>query len=242
MTGNDLFVSDLHLRADRADHRAALGRFLQREARRAARLFILGDLFHVWIGRKHLAEPFVAEVVEGLRQLTASGVDVHFIAGNRDFYGLKHLAARTGMTAHRKGFSVESQGRSVWVCHGHELYVHDRRTHMAQAVTHSRPVEWLFQTLPRPLAMFLAHGYQTHSGRVVAQKTPRMLSIDDEGVLRLFAAGHEAIVCGHTHRLAHVVYRWDGRRGHLYNLGSWDEGPHFLRHAPDGWHFHRLST
>jgi UDP-2,3-diacylglucosamine hydrolase len=242
VTRPDLFISDLHLDAGADPRRAALVRFLDRHGSRAGRLFVLGDLFNVWIGRKQLGQKDVAEVTAAIRRLTASGVEVYFVAGNRDFYGLRHLARATGMTTHPRGFATESFGQRVWVCHGHDLFVHDRRTHMAQRVTHSWPVEWLFQGLPAPLAMFMARGYKNHSLRVVRHKSRRMLSIGDEAVLGIFEAGYRSIVCGHTHRLAHTIYRWPGGEGHLWNLGAWDQGPHFLRRDRDGWHFHHLES
>jgi UDP-2,3-diacylglucosamine hydrolase len=238
----DLFVSDVHLSHRSADRQRALLVFLRRHGRGAARVFILGDLFNAWIGRKQLAEPYVGEICDAVGELTASGVEVHFVAGNRDFYGLAAIAERTGMVTHKHGFATESFGSHIWVCHGHRLYVHDRRTHLAQRITHSRPIEWLFQMLPAGLATFLARGYENHSSRAVAYKSPRMLSIDDAALVETFEAGHEAVVCGHTHQLAHVTYRWPGGEGHLWNLGSWEQQPHFLRHGPDGWHFHTLST
>jgi UDP-2,3-diacylglucosamine hydrolase len=242
---DDLFISDLHLGERTAARQQALERYLRRHARAAARMFNHGDLFTAWIGRNQLRHDYVRRLAEALRACAAGGgPEIHFIAGNRDFYGLRALSRRTGMVTHKRGFAVEAFGRTAWLCHGHELYTHDRRTHTAQAITHSWPVELLFQSLPQRLATFLAEGYQSHSGRAVRYKTARMLTIDDATVCRLFAAGHTDVVCGHTHRLAHTAYRWDGGEGHLWNLGSWDgePGPHFLRHGADGWHFHRLEA
>ena len=238
----DMFISDVHLDEGTVRRARTLLAFFERHASRAARLFILGDLFNVWIGRKQMVAPYVREITGALRRLVSTGVEVHFVAGNRDFYGLDLLGQAAGLVVHKTGFAVDSLGVRTWVCHGHCLYRHDRRTHRAQAVTHSRPVEWLFQNaLPAKLAMYLARGYNAHSQRVVRHKSRRMLSISDEALAELLAEGYEAIVCGHTHRLARLVCRAGGREGHLYNLGAWDDFPHFLRHGPDGWHFHRLA-
>jgi len=242
VTDNDLFISDLHLDRTTARRRAALVRFLERHGRGARRLFILGDLFNAWIGRKQLDEPDVVAVTEALRRAAEAGTELHFVAGNRDFYALEALGRQASMTTHAHGFAVESFGQRVWVCHGHELYRHDNRTRQAQSITHARPVEWVFGRLPKPLAMFLANGYTSHSKRVVRHKSRRMLTIPDESLSDRFAAGCDAIVCGHTHRLGHTVCRREGVVvGHLYNLGAWDDRPHFLRHGPDGWHFHTLD-
>ena len=45
-----LFISDLHLDGARPDITAQFLDFLDREARRAQALYILGDLFEAWIG------------------------------------------------------------------------------------------------------------------------------------------------------------------------------------------------
>ena len=45
-----LFISDLHLEADRPDIGEQFLHFLSAEAREAEALYILGDLFEVWLG------------------------------------------------------------------------------------------------------------------------------------------------------------------------------------------------
>ena len=45
-----LFISDIHLCAQRPDMTAALVRFLERDAPKADALYVLGDLFEFWIG------------------------------------------------------------------------------------------------------------------------------------------------------------------------------------------------
>lgn len=45
-----LFVSDLHLEAERPDITRAFLHFLEQRASQAEALYILGDFFEVWIG------------------------------------------------------------------------------------------------------------------------------------------------------------------------------------------------
>ena len=44
------FISDLHLSADRDDINQCLFQFLSEQAHQADALYVLGDLFEVWIG------------------------------------------------------------------------------------------------------------------------------------------------------------------------------------------------
>ncbi|PXC07661.1 UDP-2,3-diacylglucosamine diphosphatase, partial [Pseudomonas aeruginosa] len=45
-----LFISDLHLEAERPDITRAFLSFLDERARRAEALYILGEFFEAWIG------------------------------------------------------------------------------------------------------------------------------------------------------------------------------------------------
>lgn len=239
--GNDLFVSDVHLDEATAARQRVLERFLEVHARRGRRLFILGDLFNAWYGRKQLDVDYVRRLTDALASTAAAGVEVHFLAGNRDFYCLEELGRAASMTAHSHGLTIESFGQRVYLSHGHRLYSADHRSRGAHSITHSPLVEAIFQRLPAGLARFLAQGYQRHSKRVVHHKSKRMLSMNDEALLSILMQGHDAMVCGHAHRISHTIYRRINRSWDVLGLGCWDEHPHFLRRGPDGWHFHLLQ-
>ena len=71
-------------------------RFLKNEAHQAQALYILGDLFEFWIGDDDPAEG-LGEVISALQELTAQGVSVKFLHGNRDFLLGADFARRTGI-------------------------------------------------------------------------------------------------------------------------------------------------
>ena len=53
-----LFVSDVHLHAERPEMAAAFLEFLDGAAREAASLYILGDLFDIWLGDDDDTPPY----------------------------------------------------------------------------------------------------------------------------------------------------------------------------------------
>ena len=91
-----LFISDLHLDGTRPEITAQFLDFLDREARRAEALYILGDLFEAWVGDDDPSEAG-AFVAEKLSALAKTGVPVSFIRGNRDFLLRVGYAARASM-------------------------------------------------------------------------------------------------------------------------------------------------
>src|SRR5690348_991923 len=112
-----LFISDLHLDPERPAITELFGRFLDREARGADALYILGDLFEAWVGDDDpsTAGAFVAG---RLHALADSGVPVHFIRGNRDFLLGEDFARRSGMTILPDPAVVMLHGEPTLILHG----------------------------------------------------------------------------------------------------------------------------
>jgi hypothetical protein len=75
-----LFISDLHLDAERPAITELFGRFVDEEARGADALYILGDLFEAWVGDDDPSEAG-AFVAAKLSALAKAGVPVSFIRG-----------------------------------------------------------------------------------------------------------------------------------------------------------------
>src|SRR5688500_2456343 len=92
-----LLISDLHLHAERPDLTQAFLVFLANRARHANALYILGDLFNVWIGDDD--DALLCRTVSGaLRQVADNGTAVYLLHGNRDFLIGAAYATECGAT------------------------------------------------------------------------------------------------------------------------------------------------
>ena len=119
-----LFISDLHLDGTRPDISAQFLDFLQREARHAQALYILGDLFEAWIGDDD-PDPDKRRVIAGLRAVRDAGVPTFLIHGNRDFLIGKRFCRETGMELLEDGTVIDLYGRRVLLMHGDLLCIDD---------------------------------------------------------------------------------------------------------------------
>jgi len=84
-----LFISDLHLTADRPAMIELFSQFINQRAIHAKALYILGDFFEYWLGDDDPAEG-LDDVFSAFDTLNAHNIPVFFIHGNRDF--LAHTA------------------------------------------------------------------------------------------------------------------------------------------------------
>lgn len=237
-----LFVSDLHLDPERPEITALFGRFLDREARDADALYILGDLFEAWVGDDDPSDAG-AFVAERLRALVDAGVPAYFIRGNRDFLLGQAYAARCGMTLLDDPTVVDLYGTPTLLLHGDLLCTDDAAYQQFRAQT--RNPQWQAQFLAQPLAARLAFAAQARAasqaryGELVAQGMAETIgdvaaaSVQD-GFARF---GVNRMIHGHTHRPA--IHDEGAGRTRIV-LGDWYEQGSVLRVTADGCDLARL--
>ncbi|MGS0727865.1 UDP-2,3-diacylglucosamine diphosphatase, partial [Shewanella sp. 0m-11] len=114
-----LFVGDLHLSADRPDITQAFLTFLDTQLHDTDALYILGDLFEVWVG-DDIAEPFANQLADAIKQASKK-LPIYFIHGNRDFLIGNAFATRSGMTLLPEVYTLDLYGVATVILHGDSL-------------------------------------------------------------------------------------------------------------------------
>jgi len=229
-----LFISDLHLDAERPHITDLFGRFLREEAAGADALYILGDLFEAWVGDDDPSDTG-ATVTRGLRAVGDAGTPVFFIRGNRDFLLGDGYARRAGMRILADPSVVLLYGHPTLLLHGDTLCTGDVAYQQFRAQT--RDPAWQAQFLAQPLAARLAFAQQaraaskTHQQGLQGQGT--MESITDVAPATvsemLVQFGIETMIHGHTHRPAVHELDAGGRACRRIVLGDWYEQGSVLR-------------
>jgi UDP-2,3-diacylglucosamine hydrolase len=235
-----LFLSDLHLDPERPAITTLFLDFLQREARYAEALYILGDLFEAWVGDDDDSD-LASQVGSALRAIRDAGVPIGFIRGNRDFLLGQDYADRAGLTLLPDPCVVMLQGEPTLLLHGDILCTDD---HAYLAFRRQvRDPGWQRTFLAQPLPQRQAFAKQARVASQAAQQS-RPLDIGDaagdavEEMLRRF--GVDRMIHGHTHRPHVHDLRVDGRACQRIVLGDWYEQGSVLR--VDGSEGYRLSS
>jgi len=202
-----LFIADLHLDAERPAITELFGDFIDREARDARALYILGDLFEAWVGDDDPSATG-AFVASRLKSLGDSGVPVYFIRGNRDFLLGDAYAKRAGMTILPDPAVILLRGTPTLIGHGDLLCTDDVAYQQFRAQT--RDPRWQAQFLAQPLAARLAFAEQARAaskaryGELQAAGTSETITdVSADTVAGTFSRyGIQRMIHGHTHRPA----------------------------------------
>lgn len=224
MAGEILFISDCHLDPRRPQVEARLLDFLDHRAGAADSLYILGDLFEVWLGDDD-SDAAGQAVLDSLRRL-ARRVTVYFIAGNRDFLLGPAFADSVGLTLLQEPQHLELGPHQVVLVHGDTLCIDDVDYQRFRAMV--RSPEWQADFLARPLAerRRIAAQLRSDSADAMAQKSATIMDVNEPEVAQCFRRhGVDTIIHGHTHRPAVHEYREGLTR---YVLGDWNPGPSYL--------------
>ena len=118
------FISDIHLSKNSPHLTAAFKAFLVESKKACSHLFILGDLFEVWIGDDD-NNSFHQEIKAALSEFTSNGPETFFMHGNRDFLIGEAFANEVGISILSDPYTLNINGLNVILSHGDFLCTGD---------------------------------------------------------------------------------------------------------------------
>nr|WP_240223774.1 UDP-2,3-diacylglucosamine diphosphatase [Rheinheimera hassiensis] len=238
-----LFIADLHLAADRRDITAAFLRFLREQAIHADALYILGDLFEVWIGDDN-PEPLLDTVATALATLSAQ-VPIYFIHGNRDFVLRQGYANRAGMQLLPQQQVIDLYGTPTLIMHGDSLCTLDIAYQKFRKWWNQPWWQWLLLKTPIAFRQGIAakarrksamHKARYSSQQQQGQQQPQIMDVTPDEVPKVMAeAGVLKLIHGHTHRPAVHKLEINGQPAERYVLGDWYTQSSYLKVSASQW-------
>jgi UDP-2,3-diacylglucosamine hydrolase len=217
-----LFISDLHLSAERPEANERFFGFMEGKARGAAALYVLGDLFEVWIGDDDLAETFNSVIVGCFAALVKRGVPLYLMHGNRDFLLGRRFCAATGGTMLKDPTVVDIDGTPTLVMHGDTLCTDDVDYQRWRRKARNRLLQAVFLATSIERRRKISAKARQKSKQVVAEKTAEIMDVNAGAVREAFHRyGVSRLVHGHTHRPGRHELEVDGRRCERWVLPDW---------------------
>jgi len=217
-----LFVADVHLSEKHPRTTAAFLDFLSGPARQAGSVFILGDLFEYWAGDDDAGSVFNRSICEALSALTATGITVYFMTGNRDLLAGQGFAHASGVQLLADMVSVRSGSRMLLLSHGDALCTDDHDYQAFRLQVRNR--EWQAGFLAQPLDARRAfiENLREQSETAKTEKRSEIMDVSAEAVTSLLRShAYPTLIHGHTHRPARHTYLIDGHRCERHVLPDW---------------------
>jgi UDP-2,3-diacylglucosamine hydrolase len=225
------FISDLHLSESEPATFDAWQRYMS--STNANAIFILGDLFEVWVGddsiranlSPQLADLNFEERCTLVLQAAGKRLNLFFMHGNRDFLVGDQMMHACNATLLPDPTVLTFQQQRYLLTHGDMLCLSDTKYLAFREVV--RQHAWQQAQLAKPLLERQAIGRQM---RTESQKNQQNLleyaDVDDAAALAwLQAANAKTMIHGHTHKPANHAYQSGFKR---IVMTDWD-----LKAAPN---------
>ncbi|MCW8797273.1 MAG: UDP-2,3-diacylglucosamine diphosphatase [Chlorobium sp.] len=221
------FVSDIHfgLQPVKEENRK-LERFEQLSGmidQEGGRLYLVGDILDYWMEFRHLIPKYFDGFLSLLRNLARRGVDVHYFAGNHDFYLGDFFRQQLGVQTYYGMHELDIDGKRFVVTHGDGLDKSDIGYRLFVKLVRNRYNLSLLSALQPDLAIAIMRRFSRMSRKHGAQDERA-----ESGFLLQYAealAGEkyfDYFVCGHSHVQEQQTLS-DSRTQYI-NLGTWING------------------
>ena len=213
------FVSDIHLSEKRPDLTNAFKVFLNESKEACTHLFILGDLFEIWIGDDD-DNLFHKDIKTTLSEFVLDGPEVFFMHGNRDFLIGKTFANEVGISIISDPYSLDINGLKTILSHGDFLCTDD--SDYIEFRNNVRSEEWQKDFLAKSIdeRNEIANLLRSESKNATSEKSLEITDTNLETVNNFIQENNPDIfIHGHTHR----------PKIHQHNLtkrvvlGDWDK-------------------
>lgn len=240
-----LFVSDIHLSEAMPETTQAFLHFLNHTAKQTKQLYVLGDLFEYWAGDDDCDTSYHQAIIKAFSELTECGVQLFWIAGNRDFLVGAHFAEITGMHRLTDPSIQNISGLTLLLSHGDLLCTDD--VNYMQFRNMVRQDAWQQQFLQKPLVerKAIIQGMRQASVQDQRNKTMAIMDVNQQAVdVTMKTHNAPILIHGHTHRTA----RHQEANGIRYVLPDWDCEKHGMQRggflsldATGQFHFHYFN-
>lgn len=230
------FLSDLHLKDSFERNGNILLRFLfeLNQNPKQHRLFLLGDVFDVWIADGSVFEKKFKLIIDEIANLKKHGGEVYYFEGNHDVHLDVFWTNHYNIPVFEDSQYMNLEGLRVRIEHGDYINPDDKVYLKWLKILRHPLTKFAGRTIPSQFWDALAQWYSKKSRK----KTSRY-SQERAGSIRKLIRSYaencfnekafDLIVTGHMHVLDDYEFLVNENRARSINLGTWLEQPRVLK-------------
>ena len=218
-----VFISDLHLAADLPRVSQGLFALMQKLQGQCTTLYVLGDLFEVWVGDDNLSD-YNQAIIRAFRTLSDNGTALYFVHGNRDFLLGDDFTHACGGQLLTERTVIQLGQQSLLIEHGDALCTSDEKFMAFRQ--QSRQLLWQQAMLSKPLAerLQIAELWRLQSKMQNSNKPENIMDVTPEAVMQALNEHQVTMMLhGHTHRPTVHELALNEKIAKRFVLGDWQE-------------------
>ena len=231
------FVSDNHFKMDvddsEKDRRSKLYHVFDQIKSTGGSLVIGGDFFDFWFNYRYVVPSGYVDLLEQLHQLNQSGVAIHFVLGNHDYWDFGYFKEKFSAEVYSGNLDFNQNDSQIQVCHGDGILKNDYEYRFMKKIIRSSLCIWLFKLFHPDWGCGLAKivskasgDYHHHDLKADAIRTELI-----EYGRSQWKLGFNTVLLGHYHQTG--IVEEDGNS--LIFMGDWLRHFTVTRLDNNGW-------
>ncbi|MFV1983741.1 MAG: UDP-2,3-diacylglucosamine diphosphatase [Thiohalomonadales bacterium] len=237
-----LFISDLHLSTERPDITQAFHYLLQNIAPKSEALYILGDLFEVWLG-DDLILPEYQNSISELRKLSDKNIPIYVMRGNRDFLFGHQFELLSGVTLIDDPTIIDLYGTTTLLMHGDTLCTDDIKYQEFRTMVRNPAFQKDFLGKAPEERIAIAKQLRDTSVSETNSKSEDIMDVNLDTVIDVFTKHKiQNLIHGHTHRPAIHDFEANQLPAKRIVLNDWYEFGSVLIYSDSEFHIEKLNS
>lgn len=246
---NAVFVSDIHIKGPDCPRARLFTAFLESldGRRRTTHLFLLGDIFDLWVADHRWFIDRYRVIIGELRRLKSEGVEIHYFEGNHDLHLRYFFGERLGLHVHGGPYTLGLGRWTVRLEHGDEMDRDDRGYLFLRWFLRTALVRTLARKLPGALVARIGNRASDVSHKYVSGRKfgpdKNVIAMTHAHARRAAATDpFDILIAGHVHVRDDSRIELEDRSVRSVNLGSWFDAPCFFLVDGTDAQFHELAN
>ena len=217
------FISDIHLMLNRTKQEAKreeiLFSFFDHVRNSGGTLIINGDLFDFYFEYKDVIPKVYAPLYYQILKLRESGVKVHYILGNHDFWVMDFINDVLFDKVYDDDVKLKIGKKTFYITHGDGFLSWDKSYRALKKFIRSRLFIWFYRSLHPRIGYSFANWVSKRGEHYVHTKEYNKKILDEMKVQSkpFFDDGCDYFISGHYHQAKEL----DMKNGKLLILGDW---------------------
>jgi UDP-2,3-diacylglucosamine hydrolase len=165
------FASDNHLGAPNYNESAVREKkfvnWLDYVKKDAAAIYLMGDLFDVWIEYKHVVPKGFVRVLGKLAQLSDTGIPIYFFVGNHDMWMRGYFQQELGIPVYFEPQKIKINKKIFFIGHGDGLGPGDKKFKIMKKIFTNRFIQYMFRWIHPDIGLRIAK-YLSLNNRLIS--------------------------------------------------------------------------
>lgn len=223
------FASDNHLGAPTAEKSRIREKqfvaWLDSVKKDAAAIYLMGDLFDVWIEYRRVVPKGFVRVLGKLAELTDCGIPIYFFVGNHDMWMKGYFEEELGIPVYYEPQEITLNNKKLFIGHGDGLGPGDKGYKRMKKVFSNKLMQFMFRWIHPDLGLRFAQYLSLRNRLISGDEDKKYDGPDSEWLVhycrkKLETRDLDYFVFGHRHLPLDIELPKNAR---YINLGDWIE-------------------